>query len=423
MSLLPQQINYIEPHNSLSPDSQAIEISCSPSNGSTFTAGSQIYFDLVSRSFLDCDSMWIRYNLSVTLGAATASYVVGCPVYSPFSRCDVLVGSQTVDTIQNYNLLMHMLTNTNLDVAQKYGRQASFGYTGTTIPTVAMEDLDGRYIGNTSATFTTSLAAPLMSCLSNTEKLLPLFAMPAIRVQLTLDSLTNFFFGAAGSSYSISNVELVYKIVDLGNDVQNAVRGMGDKIHIKTQSFSTATNVIPAATQGYTELVYNQRYSSVKALFAINGCTGANYVNKNFDSVDICSSNGEYSFMIAGQIFPQKPLSALTNRNGILEALRSANGSVFDKTNSMAINTAEWGYAENGATTSAGVPSKFFIGVSTQKLGHSALLAGISTENSPISYRVSLGTATGQTHNITLVVNYDALWEIDFVNRQVTLKV
>lgn len=422
MSVLPHQINFTEPMASLSSDSQSIEISCSPSNGQTFNAGSQIFLDVVSRGMLIPDSMYIRYNLNVTLGAATASYVCGCPVYSPFARCDVVVGSQTVDTIQNYNLLMHMLANTNLDVAQKYGRQASFGYTGSTIPTVAMEDLDGRYIGNTAATFSTSLSAPFMSVLSNSEKFIPLYAMPAVRVQLTLDSLSNFFFGAAGSSYTITNFELVYKIVDLGQDVQNIVRSMGDKIYIKSQSFSTATNVIPAATQGYTELVYNQRYSSCKACFAINGCTGANYVNKNFDSVDITNSNGEYSFMVAGAVYPQKPLST-TNRNGILEALRQANGSIFDKTNAMAINTAEWGYAENGATTTAGIPSKFYIGVSLEKIDSGALLTGISTENSPISYRVSLGTATGQTHNITLVVNYDALWEIDFVNRQVALKV
>lgn len=425
-AVLPQQINYTEPMSSLSPDAQSIEIACSPSNGQTFQQGSQIYCDFVSRGFLIPDSLFIRYNLNITLGAAgTASSIIGCPVYAPFSRVDVLVGSQTIDTIQSYNLLMHMMSNCTLDVAQKYGRQQGFGYLNST-GTVALEDLDGRYIGNTATTVPSNHSAPFMCVLSNSEKLIPLFAMPAVRVVLTLDSLTNFstFTFAAGSSYTISNFELVYKIVDLGGNVQEIVRNMGDKIYIKSQSFSCATNSLATGTQGYVELVYNQRYASVKALLAINGCTGsANYQNKNFDSVDITNNNGEYSFMLGGVVYPQKALSTLTNKAGILEELRQAFGSIYDKTNAMSINSVEWNMTSTGSTTAVNYPGKFYVGVSTEKLGSNSLLTGVSTENSPISYRVSLGTATGQVHNITLIVNYDALWEIDFVNRQVSLKV
>jgi hypothetical protein len=49
-------------------------------------------------------------------------------------------------------------------------------------------------------------------------------------------------------------------------------------------------------------------------------------------------------------------------------------------------------------------------------------LTGISTQNSPISLRISTGTATGGASTITLVVNYDALIEVDLVNRQCSVK-
>jgi hypothetical protein len=65
---------------------------------------------------------------------------------------------------------------------------------------------------------------------------------------------------------------------------------------------------------------------------------------------------------------------------------------------------------------------KFYIGTSTEKLSSDSLLTGISTQNSPISYRISLGSSTGQAHLITLVANYDALFEVDTVNRQVAVK-
>lgn len=432
--VLPQSINYSEQLSALPSDTQSIEIACSPSNGQTFSCiggGQQIYLDLVSRGFLIPDSMYIRYTAQTT-SSTNASAIVGCPVYTPFQRLDVIVGSQTIDTIQNYNILMHMISNCTLDVAQKYGRQTGFGY--STGATANIEDLDGKSVG-TSLTY--SVSAPLMSVLSNSDKLIPLFAMPSIRVVLTLDSSTNFGTGTVAvggatptgnvlTAFNINNFELVYKIVDFGGNVQEMVRGMGDKIYIKSQSFSTASNILPSGSQGYVELIYNQRYASIKALLASFGCSGVQYANRNFDSIDGTNGNAEYSFMLGGVVYPQKPLNTSTNRAGILESLRQAFGSIYDKTNCMAINNTEFTIAATAATTTAitsyQVPGKFYVGVSTEKLG-SSLLTGVSTENSPISIRCTLGTATAITHNVMLVVNYDALWEIDIANRQVSLKV
>lgn len=430
--VLPQAINYTEPLPSLPDNAQQIPIVASPVNGQSFSSGSQIQFDLVNRGFLIPDSMYIRYKASITQsGTATGStYMIGCPVYTSFNRLDVQVGSQTIDTIQNYNVIMHMLSNTTLDVAQKYGSQYSFGYqtyndTGAGNPTVpTLEQLDGREILRAANTYDWSVAAPLMSVLSNADKLLPLFAMPQVRVVLTVESLSNAFIAGAGttlSAFTLSNLELCYKVVDMGGNVEDMVRSMGDKIYIKSQSFSSATQQVANATLGYIELVYNQRYASVKSLFAINGGAGAASVNKQFDSYDITSNNGDYSFSIGGVIYPQKPISTVINKSGAMLELKSAMGSVFDKNNCQAINATEYNYI-SANTTTATAPAKFYIGTSTEKLGSNSLLTGISTQNSPISYRVSIGTVTGQVHNVALVVNYDALFEIDTVNRQCALK-
>ncbi len=67
--------------------------------------------------------------------------------------------------------------------------------------------------------------------------------------------------------------------------------------------------------------------------------------------------------------------------------------------------------------------AKFFVGTSLEKINSNNLLTGISTQNSPISYRLSLGGSIGaNSSTITLVVNYDALFEVDTVNRQCALK-
>lgn len=419
--VLPQSINYAEGLPSLPDAAVQIPVAASPINGSSFTPGSQIQFDLLNRGFLVPDSMYLAYNGTMTMTAAQTN-LIGCPVYTPINRLDVQVGSQTIDTIQNYGVVMNMLSNTTLDVAQKFGLQSAFGYNNNTTAAPSLDLLDSRDFGATAGTFTWNVAAPLMSVLSNSEKLLPLFAMPQVRIILTLDAIANIFTAPAGvSAVALSNLELRYKVVDLGGQVEEMVRSMGDKIYIKSQSFASSSNTLASGSTGYIELIYNQRYASVKALVACNGCVGGNTINKAYDSVDLTSNNGEYSFSVGGVIYPQKPISSLVNRAAALQELRSAMGSIFDRNNAFAISSVEFLY-NSGGTTTAAAPGKFYVGTSVEKLNSDSLLTGISTQNSPISYRVSTGTATGQVHTITLIVNYDALFEIDTINRQTALK-
>jgi hypothetical protein len=419
--VLPQSINYAEGLPSLPDATQQIPIAASPVNGAVFTPGSQVQFDLVNRGFLVPDSMYISYNGTMAMTAVQTN-LIGCPVYTPINRLDVQIGSQTVDTIQNYGNVMNMLSNTTLDVAQKFGLQSAFGYNNNTTAAPSLDLLDSRDFGAAAVTNNWNVSAPLMSVLSNAERLLPLFAMPQVRITLTLDAVANMFTAPAGvSAVSFSNFELRYKVVDMGGAVEQMVLSMGDKIYIKSQSFSSSSNSLASGSTGYIELIYNQRYASVKSLFAINGCTAAATVNRAFDSVDLTTNNGEYSFSVGGVIYPQRALSSLVNRAGILQELRSALGSVYDRNNAFAISSVEFLY-NSGSTTTAAAPGKFYIGTSVEKLNSDSLLTGISTQNSPISYRISTGTATAQVHTITLVVNYDALFEIDTVNRQTALK-
>lgn len=432
--VLPHAVNYTEQIPALPADAQQINISTNPvNNSSSYTAGTTVSFDLVNRGFLVPDSLFIRYQATYTGQSSTNattdySYIMGCPVYSPIATQSIQFGSQTVDTVNNYNVVAHMLSNTTLDIAQKFGMQPAFGYKdGLTAPTgdPATGDLDGRLLTNATDTFTVS--APLISVLANCEKLLPLFAMPQVRINLTLDALANFTgkIGATGTgatAYSLSNFELCYRVVDLGSQAEMAVRAMGDKVYIKSQSFSSSASPLPVGSQGTVELIYNQRYASVKSLFALFGC--GNGANKNFDSFDVTKQNGEYSFTIAGVQYPQRPISTLLNKAGALQELRQALGSIFDRVNSMSISSVEFSMidAASPLASTSFDPAKFYIGTNCEKLHSGSLLTGTSTQNSPVSLRISLGSATSQTYNVILVVNYDAIVEVDVVNRQANIR-
>ena len=428
--VLPSSVNYRESLPSLPEGCQQINVASSPVNNQVFNSGDSIIFDFLNRGFLIPDSIYISYKWTATLTAGTNTpKLIGCPVYTPFNRLDLQIGSMTVDSMQNYNVMMNMLSNLTLSVSEKYGLQSAFGYNkadGTdAVPT--LEELDGRTLITGAANLTGSFSAPLMSLLTNSEKLIPLFAMPQVRLILTMESLNGMFRqdGTAivnPATFTLSNVELRYKIVDMGGNVEEMVRGMGDKIYIKSQSFASSTNTLLGGSTGSNELIYNMRFASVKSIFAINGSTSVNS-NGRFDSVDF---GGDYSFLVGGIQFPQKPLSTVTNKAGILQELRTAVGSIYDKNNSFAINTLEFNQITTTpvATGNSGnCMAKCYIGTSTEKLNSNSLLTGISTQNSPISYRCTTAGSIGAASAIvTLVVNYDALIEVDLVNRQCSVK-
>jgi hypothetical protein len=416
---LPDTVNYGEQLSSLPKNTQCLNIACAPSNLQTAQSGSQIYFDLINRGFLDPQSIYLSYTYTAT--TAANAQMIGTPVYTPFNRVEVSIGSQTIDTIQNYNIVMNTLVNGNFTIGQKYGQQASYGYNASTgVPT--LEQLDGRLLGlNEVGTFT----APLMTILSGCEKLLPLGMMGATRITLTVDSIANMFTTAVvPTGFVLSNISLRYKVIEYGADVDQAIRMANPNgLTIKTQSFGSASQNLNAGLVGYTELIYNFRFSSIKSLIAVNG-GGAAASNKQFDSVDLTSGNGDYSFSVGGVIYPSKPLSTTTNKTEILQEFRSAMGSIYDKNNNCSINSVEFNYNGTAAATSYSAPAKFYVGTSLEKqIGSNSILSGVSSSDSPISYRINTGTSIGANQStVTLIVNYDALIIVDPNSKQTVVK-
>ena len=206
---LPKSFNLAEAIPSLPEGSTGNLVSVRPVSGSTFLPSSIIDFDLPSgRGWLDPTSLAIRYK-AVTVADASGSVMVGTPFYTPFSRLQLTIGGVTVDSISQYNHVCHVLTTGQYDVAGKYGKQSGFGYTNATAGNI--QYLDGR-LTDASVTDTYYVAGALPCILSNSEKMVPLFACGAIRLSLTLDTLAYMFFDSGStnkiaSSFTLSNIE------------------------------------------------------------------------------------------------------------------------------------------------------------------------------------------------------------------------
>lgn len=415
--MLPNMMNYEETYSQIPDGLVSTQIVLSPVNGSTFAPSSVIQFDLLSRGMIVPDSVFLRYKWATTSVAGGGS-ILGTPVYAPIARLETIIGSQVVETINQYNQCANMLVNLTSSVASKYGMMSSYGY-ATAGATPAMAELDGRLLPTTAESG--SFSGLLPGLITNSTKLLPLFAMGQVRVQLTLDTLANFTTTALPiATFSMTNVELIYTMVDPGQRVEQYVRGLGT-FHIKSQSFTNSSVSLGSGTSGTISLVFNQRLASIKSAFVLFTPTGANGINKSFDSVDPTASNGEISLNIGGITYPARPLSTINNRNGILQYLRNAVGSLYDKDNSMSINNVEWNYLPTVATTVT-EPSKFIVGIDLERLHTDSLLSGTSTENSAITLLLQSNTATNQIYNVNLILAYDAIIECDTNSRQVSIK-
>ena len=317
----------------------------------------------------------------------------------------------------------------------------------------------------TTATF--ALSAPLPCLLSNPEKLVPLNGTN-IRLQFTLDSQTNVcptsitpistsLYGglsltgvtcidaATGNAlgmlptagafnlYTITNFEVVYNQIQFPPHVEKQILAM-PKLRIKTSSYATGLQTLAAGVGGTVNLVYNLRYASIKALFLLMGASAtgtgnaANYPNKLFESVDITSGNGSFNFQCNGVYYPQNPLSTANSKGGVLTELRRAMIDLYaNNSNSMAINSTEFsktdasiGAADSPVNQSCSKVGKFYVGVNTQKMSDKAVFSGISSQNSPITAIINIGsTATIYGYSPILMCYYDSIIEIDVQTKQV----
>jgi hypothetical protein len=416
---LPNQLDYSQSITEL-PECQNFEVCLTPTTGAgTYAPGGVVRFDFQNRGFIDPSSITLRYKYNIT--SAVNSQMIATPAYTPFLRLETLIGSSVVESINQYNQVAGFLyMNTNFDVSMKYGQQSALGYyNATSAP--SLEQLDGRVcILNESGTF----SAPIIGLLSSSGKLIPAFAMPQISIQLTLDSISNMFTtNVTPTAFTIQNVELCYNMLDFGRSVESSILAM-PKLFLKCNSWSNSSASVATATSGSISLVYNQKYASVKAAYVLPTGTSANSLNKWGDSYDMTSSNGDYSIVIAGVSYPQRTLSTLNNKTYILQELRRASGNMDDKNNNLAINTLEFIAQGNDATTNA-VPAKFIIGIPLEKIhipNEKAILTGVSTNNSNITVNINTATATAQAHTVNLVLNYDAIIEVDTQTRDARVR-
>lgn len=427
MSVLPKEVNYSLAQ--LPPSVRGESFVAVPQNGSSFTEGQQIQLALVQNagSYFVSGSGYLTFNIRATCHATADNYLLGIPACSVFSRSDLFINSQNVESIANYGALANTLFHGKMNVAQKAGLSYPFGVSLTSGDATKV---DSRLLAGGAGAQVISVSVPLCNLLQNADKMIPL-DMGEFRLLLTLDQLVNISCESDGSestlsAYSITDVEYHYDCVVFDAQTDALIKGSqvdsaGD-LYIKSEGYQTSQSVIASGQSGSLELPFANSLTSIKSLLT-NFTRSDRY--KQFASYDITgSAGGAVSYTIAGIPFPNRPLDTINHRSSVvMETIGALHGT---KANPAYTNCA---YSANNfrdvavaqASDDVRDLSKATFGCSTEKIDGSYMLTGVSSMNSNSTIRLNIGTATPVACNALMIFNHDQILKYNPATNQVVV--
>jgi len=387
-------------------------------NGSSFTTGQQVQVNLIQNrgTYLIPSSMYATFSINVTADGADTNVLLGLPGVSVIERSDVFANSTSIDTINNYNGIVNMLYNGKLGVSEKMGLSKCLG---TTFTEDAANQVDSRVVTAASGANIISVAVPLCNILTLMDKLLPLDSAE-YRVYLTVADILNISCKSDGAAstlslFSLSDFQIHYKAVTFDSATDMMIKSQvqpDGAIYFKSESYQSSVANLPTGSSGSVALPFANSLTSVKSLqtqfcradrFKV-GC-GASY-DPQFT---------QFNYEVGGKNYPQTALSSTAVAGVTLEFLESIHGIMSHPDaaqTSLSVNNWRELNAAFNADSYKDLPKAYF-GYNSEKLPSSTALNGISSQNSNIVTRLSIGTATTATATVLQIFHHDCILKYD----------
>ena len=442
-SALPQEMNFSLPASL--PSCKNFEIRIQPVNAQSFTAGNTIQIDIPCGrrgQYLDPTTTYLRFKSTFThAGAISTDYsrLIGS-AYSYFSKQEVY-GNNSIqlETIGELGVLANMLLNSQLNASDKLGLSSSLGFAYDLTVQNSSNATVGHKIYSSAnlENLTFEYAIPLIGILgSGTDKMLPIGAFYSLRLELTMDSFSNFVIDSTANKTTlctISEVEFVGNVIELSSDSQSLIETQNpSKIHIRSQSFRTSTNNLTGGSgTGLYDLLIGTRVSSLKSLYVT--CSPSNAIEGKFAGVNPNLTQGT-CLVLGGQSYPQRtinpayhPADAFLCLQKSIGALNMVNynGSI-SKIGFFTSSTAT-GLMPAYNTTLASCltnPNQFYLGFDVETISHKGgLLSGLNVNGSPSFFRAQVDAAlSAYTHTFYFFAFHDVILEIDVLAKTIVSK-
>lgn len=315
MSILPDVASEALDYNNIkrrAVASRSYRVKISPSNMTTFTPGQTIYLDMPSNlagTYVDFTQSYLKFNVSVN----SSAYLDKCGAYGFIQRLQCITSGQQLYDLNNYNVLMAGLMDT--DSAPGYKANAGNVLTGTLANVPRGEFIpmfDGTSAATTSATTRTYCIPFALHPLAMQKKLVPLFSLDSIRFRIMLDTVANALQTAAGtavSSYQLQNVELCCYFTELSPSAQAQIDALtGGVYNLLCPSYMNIQSTLPAGSTGLVATL-GVAVSSLERIIVIHRLQAATNAVA-YQSLGARQTAGltQAQFFVNSEAYPMRPL-------------------------------------------------------------------------------------------------------------------
>ena len=390
--------------------SRALRTEVLPSSGSSYNMNQTIIFDLpsnVSNTFWDAQSSYVRLNIkNNNSGAAFTFEGGGFPTC--IRRIEMLLGGQTLCSIDSYNVLYQMMLD--LDTSAQFRDNAGkvlFGADKTPV---------GESIADNA---TLQVCFPLaLTPIVQSSKYWPLFGREPLRIRIELDTSARGLVGAAtDAQVLIDEVALVMYQLELGQDVMSQVAAnSGGMMRLAMPSYqhhqatlaATASSV--ATTLGFSMSSLNR----ILVAQRLQEVTPADITIGNRSSIGLTQANVK----IGGQQYPQISVKD-RNDNGaevFAEALVSQRALLSWGHDSSVQNSLGFASATKEPTgNDANNCGSFLIEIDleSQRVDAGSLVAGINCIGQVVQFESTYDAGATAAHVLDIFGEHTIMAQLD----------
>ena len=417
--MLPKQLKYGTKVESAMARSYRTNIL--PQNGSSgYNLGDTIIINIPTRNNLVMNTAdsYLKFNFQIT-SAAAASYarLDACGIHSIFQRLRVFHGSNLLQDIDSYGLLVKMLFDTQVSrdsLLDKYNVTSGTRF-GLVNDNANPDDTTGVKHVNSGESILSNIASGTSStaqtyCINlvsllgtlGTSNYLPLFACTSAPIRLELQlasSMNNVLVSTptAPTLVPLSNVEYIGNFIELSDQAMSIIESSLDGQPLQyvvpdyrnyQYSFAIANN-----TNTQVNMPIPAKFSSLKSLFVM---MRPNYQTVTYFPCSTCKIGiSDYQFRVGSQLMPTKAVSTTTE---MFCELMKAVGSMSDLNYSPSLNKAIYNTDTNTAVTT---------NILINQTSSGGFYIGIDLENYAAAPKDTIFTGyNSNTDDIFAVINF-----------------
>ncbi len=337
----------------------------------------QLRVELPKTGYLNPAQSYFTVEVKVTSAATTTTEALKQGIMSAFRSCKVSIGGRLVEHINDAHVWARMMFECMNGDDKTDNSAWMSGYDSDANRTTQQKDAWVRY------------AFKIPSGLLNSQKLLPMWAIPQLAVELEFNASNEGVLVNTSNTeeFSLRNLQYKAELHDLSPEYNAAILAKinsPEGLELMFPSIETHTRTLDTSTQQNFEIASTVR--SAKTLFLCQRAS-ANISDVDADYSFIRDSLDEIQLEIGSQVYPNIPTK--TGSESFAELQKALKRQLDYEVPASSISYAEY-YSSGG---------KHFIGYDLERFLTQAALSGQDLASHPLNVRLTFSSAPNATGN------------------------